>query len=118
MSEQTKRSGIAEPIDEVAIIHHDGAYALWSLVDDSPLTTGLSHDDAKTKLVQHGFDETTLLKVLDDARKHGSSVPAPGYYPYKTASDVIEGNRGGAFGEEVPGVQMFRHILIERAPLP
>ena len=118
MSTNRMLKEIPDPRDEVAVIHHDGAYALWSLTDQSPLTTGLPREKAQERLKQQGFKEADMLEVLENARQHGSSVPAGGYYPFKTASVVIEENRGGAFGEEVPNTQMFRHLLIQRAPLP
>ena len=118
MSTDKKMKELPDPREDIAILHHDGAYALWSIVDNLPLTTGLSREEAGECLIQHGFPEEAMLETLEAARKHGSSVPQEGYFPYKTASHVIEENRGGAFGEEVPGTQMFRHILIERAPLP
>lgn len=118
MSTDRKLKELTDPREEIAVLHHDGAYAIWSLVDSLPLTTGLPREQASEILTQHGFDEVSVLDTLETSRKHGSSVKSNGYYPFKTASDIIEENRGGAFGEEVPGSQMFRHLLIERLPLP
>lgn len=109
---------LPSPADDIAVIHHDGSYAIWSLVDSRPITTGMPRAEASEALVKEGLQEHEILEKLENARQHGSSVSGVEYYPFKTASDVIEENCGGAFGEEVPGIQMFNHLLIECAPLP
>ncbi len=101
--------------NKYALIHHDSTYAVWSLDDKRPYTTGSNRKDAIEVLMTKGVDKKTAGSMAKAAKEWGSSVPHPNNDSrYMSASQLMEGNRAGAFLEEVGLEQLFRHILIER----
>lgn len=102
--------------EQTAVIHHSGYFCIWSLAQSRPLTTGGDRASTLARLRAQNLDAESAERMLDDASSHGSSVRSSDG-GYATASEVIEGNEAGAFGEEVPMDDIFRHLLIDRRPL-
>ncbi len=102
--------------ESTAVIHHSGSFCVWSLAQSRPLTTGEDRTSVLGRLRKQGIDEENAERMLRDASIHGSSVPSEGG-GFASASEVIEDNEAGAFGEEIPMDDIFRHLLIDRRPL-
>lgn len=99
----------------LAAIHHRGRFAAWSVIEARPLTTGTDRAGAMRGLTSKGVHPDAASAMMDLAEIHGSSVPtATGH---ASASEVLEANEAGAFGEEVPMDDVFRFILIDGKPL-
>jgi hypothetical protein len=105
-------------LSRFAILHHDGTYVAWSIEEARPLTTGVMRDAAVSRLTSSGVGETEAEELAMEAGKWGSSIPNPRNPQTRmTASETIEGNGAGAFGEEVDIDQLFRHLFIDKKPI-
>jgi hypothetical protein len=100
----------------VAAIHHSGVFVPWSIDEGRPLATGSGPDDVVAELTRRGASEDEARAMVDRARAHGSSITSPDGRPM-SASEAIEDNAAGAFGEEVPVEEIFAHLLLHRRPL-
>lgn len=101
---------------QAAVIHHSGVFCIWSLAQARPLGTGEDRASAIRRLKAQGVDDHEADRMVADAATHGSSVASP-TGTFASASEVIEDNEAGAFGEEVPMDDIFRHLLVDRRPL-
>lgn len=100
----------------VAAIHHSGVFAPWSIDEARPLATGSGPEDVVLLLKQRGVSENEARDMIARARLHGSSATTFDGRPM-SASEAMEDNAAGAFGEEVPVEEIFAHLLVHRRPL-
>lgn len=102
---------------DLAVIHHKGVYAPWSTDQARPLATGGDAAVVRSFLISRDVTEEDADLMIDNATRHGSSLPRAGSASFATASEVLEDNAAGAFGEEVPIEDIFRYLLIDRKPV-
>lgn len=101
---------------QVAVIHHSGVFVPWSVDEGRPLTTGSDAEATMTELERRGASPDEARGMVARARLHGSSIVASDGRAI-SASEAMEDNAAGAFGEEVPVEEIFAHLLIHRRPL-
>lgn len=101
----------------IAVIHYQGVFAPWSTSENRPLATGTGPNPVRSLLMARGFTESEANLALETAVHHGSTEPSRLEGQFMSASELMEDNAAGAFGEDVPVEEIFRYLLIDKRPL-
>lgn len=93
------------------IVHHDGWFFEWSTIVDAPVSIGMRRQEFKVYyLERHGLAAMLDLPWrLDRAVEFGTSLDTA-----TSARDLIEFNRAGIDGTDLPFEDVIREVCVDR----